>query len=233
MSWFLIGSIIVVSLVYTFIVFQVRNDWSSSETKDLQSGNVSVVVAMRNEAQNLKALFNSFQSLTYPKDKYEIILVDDHSEDTSLSLSHEFANKVNLPIKVLKLEGKLSGKKNALELGIKHAQFENILVTDADCEVASNWIESMQPNTAWDFVSGPVVYKKSDKWFSTLLMFDLAALIALGASRIKQGSPVLANGANMMFKKSAFESVGGFSGNIHMASGDDVFLLKKHREQRW
>lgn len=226
MSGLWIFGLIVVSLLYAAIVLRVRRDWAKLEMTGNRDVDVSIVIALRNEAKNLPLLFRSLERLEYPRERFEVILVDDHSDDNSHVLCEDFSNKTSLNIQVLQLEGRLSGKKNALEHGIKSSKFDFILVTDADCEVPQNWITAMQPSGDWDFVSGPVMYKKGSSWFSPLLQLDLAALIALGGSRIRRGQPVLANGANMMFSKEAFDKVGGYSGNLHIASGDDVFLMK-------
>ena len=226
MSGLWIFGLIVVSLLYALIVLRLRQDWAQLEMTGNRDVDVSIVIAPRNEEKNLATLFRSLERLEYPRERFEVILVDDHSEDGSHALCEDFAKKSAMNVKVLQLTGRLSGKKNALEHGIKASSYDYILVTDADCEVVPKWITAMQPAGDWDFVSGPVMYKKGSSWFSPLLQLDLAALIALGGSRIRRGQPVLANGANMMFSKKAFDKVGGYSGNLHIASGDDVFLMK-------
>jgi glycosyltransferase involved in cell wall biosynthesis len=80
-------------------------------------------------------------------------------------------------------------------------------------------------------LENPAEQKSSNQNTHRLLqqyqLIENSALIALGYSEFLKKNPAAANGANLMFKKSAFIHLGGYHGNTQYASGDDVFTLEK------
>jgi cellulose synthase/poly-beta-1,6-N-acetylglucosamine synthase-like glycosyltransferase len=105
---------------------------------------VSVVVAARNEEENLAGCLRSLLSQVYPKELYEVILIDDNSTDNTLSIARSFAERYGR-LKVLSAAeyNSLTGKQNALDTGIRASAGEIILTTDADCQVPPGWIEDI------------------------------------------------------------------------------------------
>lgn len=187
---------------------------------------VSIIVPFRNESSNLQSLLKSLNTQVFPEDQFECILVDDHSEDAYDFLKAQFANKI---FRWMKLDNGSVGKKSALEWGIQHARFEIILTTDADCEHHDHWIASMtapfqSPST--QLVIGPVSMIATNL-FDRLQQLEFSAVVASGLLFAAIGKPMYCNGANLAFRRSAFYKVNGYSGNLHLASGDDVFLLEK------
>jgi cellulose synthase/poly-beta-1,6-N-acetylglucosamine synthase-like glycosyltransferase len=184
-----------------------------------------VVVPFRNEAPRLAACIASILAQSYPTERWELILVDDHSTDESLSVIQEFFPHPG--IRLLQAEGE--GKKAALATGIRAAKGEIILQTDADVRVAKDWIwimaASFSPETA--LVSGPVYLEPGTSLFGQVQSLESMGLVSIGAGSIGMGKPNMCNGANLAFRKSAFEEVGGFSGIDGVASGDDELLLQK------
>jgi hypothetical protein len=80
-------------------------------------------------------------------------------------------------------------------------------------------------------LESPAEPKRSNQNTHRLLqqyqLIENSALIALGYSEFLKKNPAAANGANLLFKKSAFLHLGGYHGNTQYASGDDVFTLEK------
>ncbi len=105
---------------------------------------VSVVVAARNEEENLANCLGSLLNQIYPKELYEVILIDDNSTDNTLSMARAFAERDGR-LKVLSASehNNLTGKQNALDTGIGSSKGEIILTTDADCQPPPEWIENM------------------------------------------------------------------------------------------
>ncbi len=187
---------------------------------------VTVIIPVRNEAANVIKLINDLQNQSY-NGKLEILIVNDHSEDESKKLIVEsIASTPNF--KLLRLT-RNHGKKAAITLGVKETSAEIILTTDGDCRVPNTWVETMVHafSTQTQFISGPVKFNKEDGFFKILQSIEFASLIGSGAALIGWGKPVMANGANLGFRRDAFLEVGGFEGNEETASGDDVFLLHK------
>ena len=96
---------------------------------------VSVIVAFRNESANIKPLIDSLLSQSYGKCEY--ILVNDHSDDDSLSVASSYQDS---RLYVLDAPDEVSGKKAALRFGYEKSQGEILYFTDADCILKSNCI---------------------------------------------------------------------------------------------
>jgi biofilm PGA synthesis N-glycosyltransferase PgaC len=192
---------------------------------------ISVIIAARNEAAHIAACLTSVTACEYPAHLLEIIVVDDGSSDATGAVVNDFMAYLSKPIAIRLIQPQEgSGKKNAIHTGIRHAAHPYIACTDADCEVPAQWLlllaqvfEIQQPK----LIAGPVVFHREKKlvdWFQTL---DLLGLMGVTGAGIQSRSQHLANGANIAYPKAVFEAVGGFEGNTHIASGDDLFLVQK------
>lgn len=189
---------------------------------------VSVVVAVRNEEATLPNLIRSFVQQTYSRDKFEIILVDDHSVDkTSEIISKLIGQYSNLTL--IRISLKDIGKKKAITQGVEAAQGEIVLSTDADCTVPPNWIEGMVGSFKEDtqLVMGAVKIKTDQSFFSELQTIEFSSVLGSGMALMGWGRAVMCNGASLAFRKRAFEEVGGYEGNFEIPSGDDEFLMRK------
>ena len=199
----------------------------------------SIVIPYRNEAENLPHLFASFLQLKYPTEMFEIIAVNDASEDTSEEMWEEF-RKQHQEIKMKLLQNvRKSGslKKDAIELAISEAEKEYILTTDADCEVPPDWLRNFNSiilDTKAAAVAAPVALKTEGSKMPFLKSFqalDLFSLQAAGIGGFGINIPFMCNGANFCYSKKAFLEVNGFAGNQYIGSGDDVFLLQKFKKE--
>ncbi len=193
-------------------------------TSDLQPF-ISVVVPVRNEAHNIKNLLNCLKNQSYPD--FEIIVVNDHSEDTTRKVVVAEADN-DKRIKIIDLHFE-SGKKAALTRAVAEAKGEIILTTDGDCTMGPNWLESIARNFSDDaqLVFGLVRISSQGTTFSSMQATEFASVIGVGVATNQFGMPTMCNGANLAFRKSIFQEVCGYAGNEHIPSGDDVFLLKK------
>lgn len=190
---------------------------------------ISVVVAMRNEASAIPNLLSSLINQDHPS--YEIILVDDHSSDNTKEVVQLFKrdNPENAGlIRLMKNHG--TGKKAALTSGVIAASGEIIATTDADAVVPPQWLSHINKTFSSEkiqFVMGGVTLEQDGSLFSDMQAIEFSSLIGTTASTASIGIPTMANGANMAYRKSAFEEVGGYHDNMHIPSGDDEFLLRK------
>jgi cellulose synthase/poly-beta-1,6-N-acetylglucosamine synthase-like glycosyltransferase len=230
----LLGSILFLHLIY--VIFIAVNYYYLRKVNFYQLKNraelyVSVVIPARNEADRLPDLLHSLWLQTYPKKNFEVIIIDDDSSDNSLSILKKYQDDhQELNIQILTGHPQYEGayKKQALTQGIHQAKGEIILQTDADVILPPQWIERMV--NAFDektvLVAGPVRYITNNV-FTNMQALELAGLVGLSASGFAMNRPFLCNGANMAFRKSVFEEVGGYEGINHIASGDDMLLLQK------
>ncbi|MCX8057172.1 MAG: glycosyltransferase [Ignavibacteria bacterium] len=186
----------------------------------------SIIVPFRNEAHKLRRCVLSILQQNFERDRYEIILVDDNSNDDYLNSIYDLIEKEK--IRLIKLENH-SGKKRAIEKGISEAANEIIVTTDADCYHSKNWLKSLIEtfDEQTGFVAGKVVYSKTKNLFEEFQKIEFASLVSIGSAFIGNNIPLLANGASCAYRKDLFFQVGGFQDNINLASGDEEFLMQK------
>ena len=219
--YFISGTLFLIGLIR-------RRNFNSSEKPF-----TSVVIAVRNEEKYIKNCLFDLSKQSYPNDCFEIILVDDHSEDNTGKIIKEFQKKVT-NIKLLEIREraeKFSPKKYALYEGIKKSRGEIILTTDADCRLQPKWIESMVKNFTPEcgMVAGFSQISEKNKINSISIgvqALDFFSMMSAAAGAISSGFPLAASGQNLAYRKDAFYKVGGFSKIKHRISGDDILLLQ-------
>jgi len=190
---------------------------------------VTVIVAARNAAGTLVPLLQDLNAQDLPKENFSVIVVDDHSEDSTAriveSMMHTWPQ-----LRLLKNEG--GGKKAAITTGVKAAQEGIIVITDADARCGGPRLRTVRgtmERDGLDMLLLPVRTESSGGFIGRLQEDEQAGLLGMAASEALLGRPSVAYGANMAFKRTAFEEVGGYSGD-RFASGDDVFLLKRMKK---
>lgn len=191
---------------------------------------VSILVPFRNEEKNILQSLQSITSQSFDNNQYEIIFIDDNSDDNSFEIL-EYAKKPN-NVKILKSpisSTERAHKKKALKYAIENCRGEIIVTTDADCVHNENWLKnivnSFDENTA--FVSGPVEFLSNGSIYAELQKLEFSSLILVGAGLIGIEKPIICNAANLGFRKSIFNEVGGYEDNLNLTSGDDEFLMQK------
>lgn len=201
--------------------------------KPLQASNsnpiVSIIIPARNEEQNIAACLKDIFAQEYPHENYEVILVNDHSEDKTRLRAEEIGRgQPNFLLIDLDEKQGVAYKKAAVAKGIEASRGEIILVSDADCRMGPHWLTSILAyfKAEVGMVSGPVLLE-SETVFGDFQALEFMGLIAVGGGSIAGGSPNMCNGANLAYRKEVFEQVGGFSGIDEIASGDDELLMHK------
>ncbi|MBU3680441.1 MAG: glycosyltransferase [Flavobacterium sp.] len=205
----------------------------SFESKDkTPSTFFSIIIPFRDEAQNLPRLLESFKNLNYPHELFELIFVDDFSTDESVKLLYQWRT-ANGTLQTTLLENirlSQSPKKDAITRAIPIVQKQWIVTTDADCEVPTTWLSTLdsylQTHSA-NMVVGAVHYESTSTFLDQFQLLDLLSLQGATQGSFGMGLGFLCNGANLAYTKSHFQQLQGFTGNDSLASGDDVFLLQK------
>jgi len=204
---------------------------------------VSVVIAARNEEANIETCLESLLDSTYPPNRFEIIVVDDQSTDGTRRVVETFSKQLESPVSVRVEDvpagyssprGQASGyKKKALSHGIAVSCGQIVALTDADCRVPRDWLNLMVgtfgPDTG--FVAGPVVFDYDDSAFSRSIALEFMGFAGIHAGSIYAGRPASCSGANIAFRREAYNAVGGYSGLEHLSSGDDEFLMLRIKSQ--
>lgn len=188
---------------------------------------ISVIIAARNEEENIGKLLTSLESQTYSNKFFEVIVVDDHSTDNTVSVVQNFGF---VKLIRLQLENINSYKKKAIETGIAAATGDLIVTTDADCVVNENWLKiiaAFKEQTNAVFIAAPVVMQNHLTLLQTFQSLDFLMLQGITAAAVQKRMHNMCNGANLAYERKAFFEVNGFSGVDHIASGDDMLLMQK------
>ncbi len=198
---------------------------------------ISVIIPARNEEQNINACLDSVINQSYPKELFEIIVVDDHSTDNTATIVNAF----DLPgIKLVTLKDFVTSdainsyKKKAIEIAIQQSSGDLIVTTDADCIVPKNWLQTIAAfyeERKPSFIVMPVCITCSNKFIEIFQSLDFMTLQGITGASVNKKFHSMCNGANLAYTKKAFTDVNGFAGIDNIASGDDMLLMHKIYKQ--
>ncbi len=178
---------------------------------------VSVIVAVRNEAESVMRCLESLLRLDYAQEKLQIVIVNDDSRDGSGAQIDAFCQPWR-HMQVIHLgpgEKSLPGKAGAVLHGLEMARGEIIFLTDADCEVPVSWIRGLLAGFAADtgLVCGFTILRARRSpapLFQEVQALDWLFLLGVAAAAMELGRPVSWMGNNLAFRRSAYEAVGGY-----------------------
>ena len=143
----------------------------------------SVIIPFRNEAKNLPQLLESIQSLKYPKHLFEVIFVNDFSEDDSVHIiSSNLSNKPSNSIDFSIINNSIktnAPKKDAISKAINLAKYEWIITTDADCLLPEYWLDSFDEfiqKIKPKCVAAPVTYQVENSFLNRFQILDMLSL---------------------------------------------------------
>ena len=223
---------LILLVIYSFLIDYYRRAWKQIPIHEIQHATevrISVIIAVRNEEGNIGELLEAIQNQSYPKDKFEVICVDDHSTDNTPAFLNASKNKYeNLVIMALP-EG-ICSKKRAIETGIGVAKGELIITTDADCRMGALWISSyasFYKATGASFIAAPVCMDARNTLTGIFQSLDFMAMQAITGASVYKHFHTMCNGANLAYSKQAFVEVDGFAGIDEIPSGDDMLLMYK------
>jgi poly-beta-1,6-N-acetyl-D-glucosamine synthase len=218
--------------VFSKLAFFKNNNEAISETQNskFKTQNlkpVSVIICARNEAANLQDNLSIILQQKYPV--FEVIVVDDASTDDSQTVLQAYSNLYN-NLKIVRIEHKtIAGKKGALAVGIEVAQYDWLLMTDADCYPLSyEWISGMMsPITdETEIVLGYGPYEKRAGFLNAFIRFETVWTAVQYFSFALIGQPYMGVGRNLLYRKETYKKSNGFVSHQHIASGDDDLFIK-------
>jgi cellulose synthase/poly-beta-1,6-N-acetylglucosamine synthase-like glycosyltransferase len=234
-------------LLYTALIFFYKICWREipvykeatvNNTKNLPF--ISIIIAARNEEKNIGTCIESIIRQTFPSNKFEVIIINDHSTDNTvsvvLSYKQEYIYLINLEDftqdQILN-----SYKKKSIETAMQFAKGELIVTTDADCVAPEKWLEtlaSFYEEKSPVFVALPVAFKNAlkqesflKKFFINFQSLDFMMLQGITGASVYKKFHSMCNGANLAYEKKTFFGVNGFEGIDAIASGDDMLLMHK------
>jgi len=201
---------------------------------------VTVLVPARNEEKAIRRCLESLHKQTYPRELYQVWVIDDRSIDNTAQVVENFIkDKHNFRL----LHHRPSGdhptyKKQALQFAIQQVDSEIIMTIDADTTAHSRWIEKMVsqylPETG--LVAGLVTFIREEEktFFHKIQTLEFGGLVFCGVGSVGNGNPIICNGSNLSYRRQAFIDAGGYSSHLHLPSGDDDLLLQNiHKKTNW
>ncbi len=229
---------ILFSFLYTALIIYYRFSWCAIPVFKIKKNvadlitTISVIIPARNEAQFIDDCIQSILNGSYPKHLYEIIVVDDHSEDETAAIVKKYSTQ-NVQLIFLQnfvTTGLNAYKKKAIEIAVARAKGKLIITTDADCLLPVRWLETLaafyeEKNAA--FIAAPVFINARRRFIEIFQSLDFMTLQGITGAVVHKKQMTMCNGANMAYERSAFYEAGGFAGIDNIASGDDMLLMHK------
>lgn len=229
----------VVTATYVAVAFVlVRGLWILGRSRSSRGEAfpfVSVIVAARNESPHIDACLTSLLNQDYPRTRYEVILVDDHSEDDTLQRARRHEDP---RLRVLSLAEEMTGKQRALDYGIEQSHGEIVASTDADCVVPKTWLRRLIEH--FDEKTGVVVgFSTLDapddgaSLFVKVQSLELLGLFAAFGGALGWNLAVACTGNNLAYRRAVYQEFGGFAKRGFTVAEDNMFLQWVNRNTSW
>jgi len=186
----------------------------------------SIIIAARNESKCIRSCIERILENELSGSNIEIIIIDDQSTDDTFEIVENIQSDL---VSIHRLPDGKIGKKNAISYGVSKAKYPIILCTDADCLVGKFWIAShlqAYNDSSVQMATSIVMPVNKKSILGNFQSFDFAATMVITAVGIQTKKLYLANGANMSFYRDTFLRLNVYQENKHLASGDDIFLIK-------
>lgn len=231
-----------IPLIYFFLLWFLRQavsaelQWKRSTRKAedrTKKPLFTVVVPCRNEENSIAQLISCLKIQTLEKSLWELIIVDDHSTDTTLQVAKNAKGFEGL--RVISNSG--VGKKQAQRTAAEEASGEWLCFLDADVLVAEQWLSTIASvvSQRCDLFLLPVSVQPSATWLGGIQQIENQWIMSFTAASAYLNEPVLANGANMVVRKTTFFESWSRRKDASLSSGDDMYLLldikKKNKDK--
>lgn len=218
----LAGSVVVINLLL-LIFWQFRKKYFVLNQEKWPK--ISVLLAVRDEEQNLSRCLDSLVIQKYPKDKLEILIGDDQSIDKTYDIAKSYEQKYD-QVRVFKIENNLGtarGKANVIAQLAHKAKGDVFMITDADMHLPKVWARNMLKGLLHEkvgIVNGFTIVEGNN-------FQNVDWIFALGMVKViaDRAEPVTGMGNNMLITRAAYESVGGYE-SLPFSVTEDFELFK-------
>lgn len=191
---------------------------------------ISIVMSARNEEQTIEECIYQIRQQNYPVENFELIIVDDFSDDKTYQLADAVLKASSLNYRLIR-QPEHKGKKHNLDMAIEQSRGQIIITTDADVNYRhSNWLLTIScyfRKYDPDMLIMPVDFETQGGFLPRFQILENFALTAITAGYAGIRKPFMCNGANLAFTKQAYRAVNGYQSHLHLSSGEDVFLLEE------
>jgi glycosyltransferase involved in cell wall biosynthesis len=219
-------SLILLYILHDILLYIIFNDIPNSLDLKQNDKNLSVIIASKNEAHNLKKHLPFILNQNHLN--FEVIIIDDQSVDDTFdiiqNLKQYYTNLHYFKIDVTEK----SSKKNALTLGIEKAKHEHLVFTDADCKPMTNsWLTEIQKYyySNNSIILGYSPYRKTSGWLNKLIRYETFLTALNYFSLANLGYAYMGVGRNLGYTKSIFNDIGKFNAHADVLSGDDDLFI--------
>jgi len=217
-----------VFLLFIYSGFAFRK--KRNNVSNIGSPSVSVIICARNEERFIEKNLTQVLEQDYPS--YEVIVVNDCSTDGTQQVLDEMQKKYPNLRSLIIQEGYVykHSKKLPLTIGIKNAQYEYLVFTDADCRPAGKgWLRDIIGafDADTEIVLGYGAYARTRGFVNSLIRMDTFQIGLQYMSLALAGMPYMGVGRNLAYKKSLFLKQKGFAPYTHVPSGDDDLFVNK------
>ncbi len=220
------------SFTFIFLAVSVFKGFVQQQKKTsltISTPQLSLIIAAKNEENNIESLIDSLEQQNYPKENLEVIFVDDNSTDkTAEIIQSKISDKENYKL-VTANNKTISGKKGALAIGIDIAANNFIVITDADCKPEKYWLNTIagKLDEGFDFVFGVAPIESGKTLVEKISAFENLRNTYLSISAVGLNIPYSAAARSFAFRKTSFKRVGGYGKTTETLSGDDDLLLRE------
>lgn len=190
---------------------------------------ISIVIPVKDRAEELGRCLSSLEQLDYPQERLEIIVVDDGSSDASPSVAIRFG------CRLVATDEPGSGPAAARNLGVSVAKGEILAFIDSDCTASSGWLRELvggftDPTLAavGGLVDGMRDAGSLDRYEAVMSSLTLGTRVLTGAAG---DDTFYLPSCNLLVRAEAFRSLAGFCPELHV--GEDVDLSWRLRDAGW
>ncbi|MBU2019414.1 MAG: glycosyltransferase [Bacteroidetes bacterium] len=226
-EWFIA---LVSTAFYAGITYFIHRNFKKLRNQQVINSNgikisdLTIIVPFRNEEKCISQLINCFNEIA---ELPLVVFIDDHSEDASRELIQE---KSDFNFQLIRAEK--TGKKNALVEAMTRVETPFVVTLDADVVVPKTYFESICRLEQKDISILPVEMT-SKNWISSFYRWEYQLQRVAWASYGFAKQPITGSGANLLFRKSAYEEINSYRNDWHLASGDDHFLIQEAVKQKY
>ena len=173
----------------------------------------SIIIPAYNEEKSISHCLDSVTQQTLPKEKYEIIVVNNNSRDQTKIIAQKYPVSVVDEIK--------QGYTHALRRGCQKAKGRIFVFTDADTIVPKNWLAKYQKvYQNPEIVCAGGLYQLYPK---IPLSFLIKSFLRIFGTITK-----ITFGCNFSVRRKTYQQLGGFNPKINFHADTDLILRAKH-----
>jgi glycosyltransferase involved in cell wall biosynthesis len=217
MIFFVVVFILYAIFIGISIIGSEINSPSSKSVKDFRPSKekfLTIIIPFRNEENRINNLLSSIENQENLNVINQFIFVDDHSSDYTVEIIKNWTLNKNFKCQILSLKSD-TGKKKAIDFGVKNSNSEYIMTIDADITFHHFFFDSLKNKLATNSDIYLISVIEDSGLFISRIISLVLGLITMGMANLKL--PILANGAGLIFRKSTYIKLQPFHSNFHIS----------------